>query len=40
MDQLFAQTLHLATRTIEVVGVLVIVVGIVRASFNYGRQAV
>ncbi|MDP2780440.1 MULTISPECIES: DUF1622 domain-containing protein [Devosia] len=38
MDQLFAQTLHFATRTIEVVGVLVIVVGIVRAGFNYVRH--
>lgn len=38
MDQLFAQTLHLATRTTEGVGVLVIVVGIVRAGFNYVRQ--
>lgn len=38
MVQLFAETLHVTTRTIEVAGVLVIVVGVVQAGFNYIRH--
>jgi uncharacterized membrane protein len=38
MDQLFGELLQVATRTIEIAGVLVIVAGIVRAGFNYIRQ--
>ena len=35
MDQVFGELLQVATRAIEVAGVLVIVAGIARASLNY-----
>lgn len=38
MDQLLGELLQVATRAIEVAGVLVIVAGIARAGFNYMRQ--
>jgi uncharacterized membrane protein len=38
MDQFFGELLQGATRAIEVAGVLVIMAGIARASFNYMRN--
>lgn len=38
MDAMFAQLLHVTTRAIEVAGVVVIVVGILFAAFNFVKQ--